>query len=95
MDTLKDSEVWVVQYSHSDLFDCNRVCSTKDIAFASVLTDYARMNVNDSSVKTASWKNLRCLLDNEDSTMFEFTLEDMTLNLQEEVNCFIYRTYIF
>lgn len=94
MDTLKDSEVWVVQYNRSDFYDCNRVCSTKDIAFASFLTDYARMNISDSSTKTTNWKDLRCLWDNEESAMFEFTLEDVTSNLEEGVSCFIYRTYI-
>lgn len=94
MNTIKDSEVWVVQYNLPDLFDCNRVCSTKDIAFASVLADYARMNISDSSTKTTNWKDLRCLWDNKESAMFEFTLEDVTSNLEEGVSCFIYRTYI-
>lgn len=95
MDTLKDSEVWVVQYNRSDFYDCNRVCSTKDIAFASFLTDYVRMNAIDSSIKTTiHWKELKCLWDKKESAMFEFIVEDETSNFKETINCFIYRTYI-
>jgi hypothetical protein len=94
MSTIKDSEVWVVQYKHPDFFDCNRVCSTKDIAFASVLADYARMNVSDFPTKLPRWKELKCLWDNEESIMFSFVLEDEKLNLKETIKCFIYKTYI-
>lgn len=94
MSIIKGSEVWVVQYNHSDFFDCNRVCSTIDIAFASVLTDYARMNASDSPIKTTNWKELKCLWDNEESAMFSFIREDVISNSQETIKCFIFKTYI-
>lgn len=94
MNTIKDSEVWVVQYSPSDLFDCNRVCSTKDIAFASVLADYARMNVTNSLKRISRWKELKCLWDNEESIMFSFILENEASNFKETIKCFVYKTYI-
>ena len=94
MNTIKDSEVWVVQYNLPDLFDCNRVCSTKDIAFASVLADYARMNITDPLKRISHWKELKCLWDNEESIMFSFILENEALNFKETIKCFIYKTYI-
>lgn len=93
MNTIKDSEVWVVEYNRPDFYDCNRVCSTKEIAFGSVLADYMRMSIKVPE-KTPRWKELKCLWYNEESAMFEFILEDETSNLKETIKCFIYRTYI-
>ena len=89
MENIVGTAVWVVEYDHADLKDCNGVFSTKEKALASIDADFERCK--------GIWLN-RDIIDEDgigsDWIIWEFDLVDYEIFLCEHTCVSLYRTEI-